>query len=66
MAKSDVHFNIFGSLAEAISTVNKKAEDEGRKSDLNVVCIPSSFQAKQLIQENNLNLGSLDSYPQVM
>lgn len=52
--------------AEAIHAVNMKAEKEGLKSDLNVVCIPSSFQAKQLIQENNLTLGSLDCYSEVI
>lgn len=52
-------------IVEAIHAVNMKAEKEGLKSDLNVVCIPSSFQAKQLIQENNLTLGSLDSYSEI-
>ena len=31
----------------------------------NLICIPSSFQAKQLIVENGLTLGSLDQYPEV-
>lgn len=56
-------FRIFS--AESIKAIEKKAEEEGRKSNLNVICIPSSFQAKQLIQENNLTLGSLDNYPEV-
>ncbi|XKL58988.1 hypothetical protein PGB90_000004 [Kerria lacca] len=52
-------------IAETITKINKEAENDGRKSDLNVICIPSSFQAKQLILENNLNLGSLELFPLV-
>lgn len=31
----------------------------------NLVCIPTSFQAKQLIIENGLRLGSLEQYPEI-
>ncbi|XKL59934.1 hypothetical protein PGB90_000950 [Kerria lacca] len=52
-------------IAETITRMNKEAEKDGRKPDLNVTCIPSSFQAKELILRNNLNLGSLESFPLV-
>lgn len=35
------------------------------KEKLNVVCIPTSFQAKQLIVKHDLRLGSLDTHPTV-
>lgn len=35
------------------------------KENLNVVCIPTSFQARQLIIENKLKLGDLDAYPEL-
>ncbi|XP_065346485.1 ribose-5-phosphate isomerase [Cloeon dipterum] len=34
-----------------------------RDGNLHVVCIPTSFQARQLILENNLILGDLNSHP---
>ncbi len=49
-------------VAKIINDAKTKAEKEGKTSDLNVICIPSSFQARQLILENNLNLGSLDTH----
>ena len=33
--------------------------------NLNVICIPTSFQARQLILENNLVLGDLEKYPKL-
>lgn len=36
-----------------------------QKENLNVTCIPTSFQAKQLIVQNNLVLGELDRFPQL-
>nr|CAG4644450.1 EOG090X0IKC [Lepidurus arcticus] len=33
-----------------------------KEEDLDLICIPSSFQAKQLIIENNLRLGDLDMH----
>lgn len=36
-----------------------------RKEDLNVKCIPSSYQSYQLILNNGLELASLDQYPDI-
>ena len=33
---------------------------------LQVICVPSSFQAKQLIIEHKLPLGDLNMYPEVI
>ncbi|RWS30226.1 ribose-5-phosphate isomerase-like protein [Leptotrombidium deliense] len=35
------------------------------KENLKVYCIPTSFQAKQLIREYNLNLSDLEEYPDI-
>lgn len=32
---------------------------------LSIICIPTSFQAKQLILQNKLTLGSLDTHPEI-
>jgi ribose 5-phosphate isomerase A len=36
-----------------------------QKSNMNLKCIPSSFQAQQLIVENGLNLATLDQFPEI-
>jgi len=36
-----------------------------RSEGLKVVCVPTSFQARQLIVENGLMLGDLETHPQV-
>lgn len=36
-----------------------------KEKKLNVVCIPTSFQAKQLIVSNGLTLGELDTHPRL-
>lgn len=36
-----------------------------KKENLEVICIPTSFQSYQLITNNNLVLGSLDNYPEI-
>ena len=36
-----------------------------KAENLNVVCVPTSFQARQLIVENGLVLGDLETHPQV-
>ncbi|MFW9949521.1 MAG: ribose 5-phosphate isomerase A [Candidatus Thorarchaeota archaeon] len=36
-----------------------------REKNLNLKCIPTSFQSRQLILENDLNLVSLDQYPEI-
>ncbi|XP_044730191.1 ribose-5-phosphate isomerase [Chrysoperla carnea] len=51
-----------GSGSTIIPAVSRIAE-RVKNEKLNLVCIPTSFQAKQLIIENNLLLGDLDKYP---
>ena len=53
-----------GSGSTVVYAVNRIGE-LNKKSNLNIVCLPSSFQARQLIIENDLKLGSLDQYPEV-
>ncbi|XP_066603839.1 ribose-5-phosphate isomerase isoform X2 [Prorops nasuta] len=36
-----------------------------RERNLNVVCVPTSFQARQLILNNHLKLGDLETYPKL-
>lgn len=36
-----------------------------KAENLNIVCIPTSFQARQLIIQNGLNLGELEINPQL-
>uniref|UniRef100_T1IW49 Ribose-5-phosphate isomerase n=1 Tax=Strigamia maritima TaxID=126957 RepID=T1IW49_STRMM len=36
-----------------------------REEKLSIVCVPTSFQAHQLILENNLQLTTLDQYPEL-
>lgn len=66
---TDIHIlyylNLCHPTAETIKSIKCQAVKDGKPCDLNVVCIPSSFQARQLIIENNLTLGSLDSHPEV-
>lgn len=37
-----------------------------RSEGLSVLCVPTSFQARQLILENKLKLTDLESHPQVI
>ena len=53
-----------GSGSTVVYAVEKIGE-LNRKTDLNLKCIPSSFQAYQLIIENGLNYVSLDQYPEI-
>ena len=53
-----------GSGSTVVYAVNKIAE-LNKENNLNLKCIPSSFQSYQLIIENGLNLGSLDQYPEI-
>ncbi|MFX1393556.1 MAG: ribose 5-phosphate isomerase A [Promethearchaeota archaeon] len=53
-----------GSGSTVVYAVKKIAEIN-RKNDLNLKCIPSSFQSYQLIIENGLILGTLDQYPEI-
>ncbi len=53
-----------GSGSTIVYAVQKLGEIDKAKS-LNVKCIPSSFQAYQLIIENGLNLATLEQYPEI-
>jgi len=53
-----------GSGSTVVYAVMKIAEIN-KANDLNVKCIPTSFQAHQLIIENGLPLVTLDQYPEV-
>ena len=53
-----------GSGSTVVYAVNKIAE-LNKENNLNLKCIPSSFQSYQLIIENGLNLVSLDQYPEI-
>ena len=53
-----------GSGSTVVYAVKKIAELH-KENDLNLKCIPSSFQAYQLILENELIQGSLDKYPEI-
>jgi len=53
-----------GSGSTVVYAVNKIAE-LNKENDLNLKCIPSSFQSCHLIIKNGLNLVSLDQYPEI-
>ncbi|XP_076434999.1 ribose-5-phosphate isomerase-like [Babylonia areolata] len=48
-------------IVSAVERLVERVRDEG----LSVVCIPTSFQARQLILENKLQLGTLEQYPEL-
>lgn len=51
-----------GSGSTIVYAVNRLVE-RVKTEKLNVICIPTSFQAKQLIVNNGLTLGELETYP---
>ncbi len=53
-----------GSGSTVVYAVKKIAE-LNKDNDLNLKCIPTSFQSYQLIVENGFNLVSLDQYPEI-
>ncbi|XP_065369204.1 ribose-5-phosphate isomerase [Calliphora vicina] len=53
-----------GSGSTVVFAVDRLAE-RVKNEGLQVVCVPTSFQARQLIVENNLTLGDLDRNPQL-
>lgn len=53
-----------GSGSTIVYAVNRLAE-RVKTENLNITCIPTSFQAKQLIVENQLRLGELDTHPEL-
>ncbi|GBG27562.1 Ribose-5-phosphate isomerase [Hondaea fermentalgiana] len=48
-------------IAYGVVRLAERVKEEGLK----VVCVPTSFQAKQLITENNLPLSDLENHPQL-
>ncbi len=61
--KKDMILGI-GSGSTVVYAVNKLSEIN-KSQNLNVKCIPTSFQSYQLIVENGLELVSLDQYPDI-
>jgi len=53
-----------GSGSTVVYAVKRIAEIN-QNNDLNLKCIPTSFQSHQLIVENGLTLVSLDQYPEI-
>ncbi|KAJ6660490.1 hypothetical protein lerEdw1_017487 [Lerista edwardsae] len=53
-----------GSGSTIVHAVHRLAE-RVKEENLNVVCIPTSFQARQLILQNGLNLSDLDRHPEL-
>ena len=43
----------------------KRIAERNKTENLNLICIPTSFQARQLIQDNGLILGSLETNPEI-
>ncbi|XP_068131241.1 ribose-5-phosphate isomerase [Hyperolius riggenbachi] len=53
-----------GSGSTIVHAVNRLAE-RVKKESLNVSCVPTSFQARQLILQNGLNLTDLERHPEL-
>ena len=53
-----------GSGSTIVYAVQRIA-DRVKSEKLDIVCVPTSFQAKQLILDNGLVLGSLETHPQI-
>ncbi|KZC10532.1 Ribose-5-phosphate isomerase [Dufourea novaeangliae] len=53
-----------GSGSTIIYAVRRLVE-RVKEENLNVICIPTSFQARQLILNNHLTLGDLETYPKL-
>ncbi|CAD7012781.1 ribose-5-phosphate isomerase [Ceratitis capitata] len=53
-----------GSGSTVVFAVERLAE-RVRKEGLKIICVPTSFQARQLIVENDLTLGDLDRNPKL-
>ena len=52
-------------MQETMLKIANKIAELNREKNLNLKCIPTSFQSYQLIIENGLNLVSLDQYPEI-
>uniref|UniRef100_A0A8D2J0J0 Ribose-5-phosphate isomerase n=1 Tax=Varanus komodoensis TaxID=61221 RepID=A0A8D2J0J0_VARKO len=53
-----------GSGSTIVHAVHKLAE-KVKQENLSIVCVPTSFQARQLILQNGLILGDLDRHPEL-
>ncbi|TFK10030.1 inter-alpha-trypsin inhibitor heavy chain H2 [Platysternon megacephalum] len=53
-----------GSGSTIVPAVQRLAE-RVKQENLNIVCIPTSFQARQLILQNGLSLSDLDRHPEL-
>uniref|UniRef100_A0A8C0HDV8 ribose-5-phosphate isomerase n=1 Tax=Chelonoidis abingdonii TaxID=106734 RepID=A0A8C0HDV8_CHEAB len=53
-----------GSGSTIVPVVHRLAE-RVKQENLNIVCIPTSFQARQLILQNDLSLSDLDRHPEL-
>ncbi|XP_050799408.1 ribose-5-phosphate isomerase [Gopherus flavomarginatus] len=53
-----------GSGSTIVPVVHRLAE-RVKQENLNIVCIPTSFQARQLILQNGLSLSDLDRHPKL-
>ncbi|CAK9807862.1 Ribose-5-phosphate isomerase [Anthophora quadrimaculata] len=53
-----------GSGSTIIYAVHRLVE-RVKEENLNIVCVPTSFQARQLILNNHLTLGDLETYPKL-
>ncbi|KAG7248137.1 hypothetical protein CRUP_009294, partial [Coryphaenoides rupestris] len=53
-----------GSGSTIVYAVDRLAE-RVRQEKLNIVCVPTSFQARQLILQHGLTLSDLDRHPEV-
>ncbi|XP_053314112.1 ribose-5-phosphate isomerase [Spea bombifrons] len=53
-----------GSGSTIVHAVNRLAE-RVKQENMNVVCVPTSFQARQLILQNGLTLSDLDRHPEL-
>lgn len=62
--KPDTKVVGIGSGSTVVFAVDRLAE-RVKTEGLNIVCIPTSFQARQLIVENKLTLGDLDRFPRI-
>lgn len=53
-----------GSGSTVVYAVDRLAE-RVKNENLNLICIPTSFQARQLIIKNKLVLGELETHPEI-
>eukprot|EP01134_Creolimax_fragrantissima_P006250 CFRG6250T1 len=61
---ADTHYVGIGSGSTVVYAVDRLAE-KVKTQNLTITCVPTSYQAKQLILHNGLNLGELETCPQL-